>query len=164
MPSIQCAPRTHAKQVRAGATPPRHLRRCRRVRPRSPRLQVHRLTAPASYNAKVHQHLPKLRALLASLAEKSGLRPEVVVVRHPFGVTAPDEWDAGWTDWDALVAEGAAGKLGRRASDGELEWKRLDFNWPLWILFSSGTTGASASDCVLSLDPRVLSFPKPEPA
>ena len=111
----------------------------------------------------MHAHLPKLRALLASLAEKSGLRPDVVVARHPFGVTTPEELDTAWTDWDALVAEGAARKLGR-APDGEIEWARLDFNWPLWILFSSGTTGASASECVLSLDPRVLSLPKPEPA
>ena len=64
----------------------------------------------------------------------------VVVVRHPFKVTTPKEWDAGWTDWDALVAEGAEKQLGRTPG-GDIAWQRLDFNWPLWILFSSGTTG-----------------------
>ncbi|KAH9943407.1 acetoacyl-CoA synthetase [Epithele typhae] len=77
---------------------------------------------------------------LSMLWYKSGLRPEVVVIRHPFGVTKTDYWNADWTDWDTLVADGATKKLGRTA-DGEIEWKRLDFNWPLWILFSSGTTG-----------------------
>ena len=93
-----------------------------------------------SYNAKVHPHLPKLRALLAGLAEKSGQHPEVIIVRHPFGVTERSRWDAAWKDWDDVVAEGREKKLGR-TPDGEIEWKRLDFNWPLWILFSSGTTG-----------------------
>ncbi|PIL37183.1 hypothetical protein GSI_00875 [Ganoderma sinense ZZ0214-1] len=92
------------------------------------------------YNAKVHRHLPKLTALLANLAEKSSLRPEVVIVRHPFDVTRRDEWDPSWKDWNELIAEGRDKKLGRDA-DGEIQWTRLDFNWPLWILFSSGTTG-----------------------
>ncbi len=100
------------------------------------------LTEVSSYNAKVHPHLPKLRALLAGLAEKADLHPEVIVVRHPFGVTERSQWDAAWKDWDDVVAEGREKKLGR-TPDGEIEWKRLDFNWPLWILFSSGTTGAS---------------------
>ncbi len=98
------------------------------------------MTVPVSYNAKVHQHLPKLKALLANLAEKSSLRPEVVIVRHPFDVTRRDTWDPSWKDWKDLIAEGREKKLGRDA-DGEIQWKRLNFNWPLWILFSSGTTG-----------------------
>lgn len=98
------------------------------------------LNDPASYNAKVHRHLPKLTALLANLTEKSSLRPEVVIVRHPFDVTRRNEWDPSWKDWNELIAEGRDKKLGRDAG-GEIQWKRLDFNWPLWILFSSGTTG-----------------------
>ena len=101
----------------------------------------------ASYNAKVHPHLPKLRALLAGLSEKSGLHPEVIIVRHPFGVTERSQWDTTWKDWDELVAEGREKKLGR-TPDGEIQWKRLDFNWPLWILFSSGTTGAWRALCL----------------
>ncbi|KAI0375673.1 acetoacyl-CoA synthetase [Pilatotrama ljubarskyi] len=92
------------------------------------------------YNAKVHPHLPKLKALLNKLSDNAGLRPEVVIVRHPFGVSTRDQWESGWIDWEDLVAEGQEKKLGR-TPDGEIEWRRLDFNWPLWILFSSGTTG-----------------------
>lgn len=106
-----------------------------------------RLTGFNSYNAKVHAHLPKLKSLLAKLSDSAQLRPEVVVVRHPFDVSRKDDWDPSWIDWADLVAEGQAKKLGR-TPDGEIEWQRLDFNWPLWILFSSGTTGAS---CDLSL-------------
>lgn len=36
---------------------------------------------------------------------------------------------------------GGEKKLGR-TSEGEIEWARLPFDWPLWILFSSGTTGS----------------------
>ncbi|KAI0352924.1 acetoacyl-CoA synthetase [Trametes cingulata] len=92
------------------------------------------------YNAKVHPHLPKLKDLLAKLSDNAGLHPEVVIVRHPFGVSSRDQWESGWIDWADLVAEGQEKKLGR-TPDGEIEWRRLDFNWPLWILFSSGTTG-----------------------
>ncbi|KAI0677532.1 acetoacyl-CoA synthetase [Trametes maxima] len=94
------------------------------------------------YNAKVHAHLPKLQDLLAKLSERAQLRPEVVIVRHPFGVSSRADWDPSWIDWVDLVAEGIEKKLGR-TPDGEIEWRRLGFNWPLWILFSSGTTGAS---------------------
>ncbi|KAI0832453.1 acetoacyl-CoA synthetase [Trametes gibbosa] len=93
------------------------------------------------YNAKVHAHLPKLKSLLAKLSDNAQLHPEVVVVRHPFDVSRREDWDPSWIDWTDLVAEGQAKKLGR-TPDGEIEWQRLDFNWPLWILFSSGTTGA----------------------
>ncbi|KAL7282438.1 hypothetical protein ACG7TL_003909 [Trametes sanguinea] len=92
------------------------------------------------YNAKVHPHLPKLKDLLAKLSERAKLHPEVVVVRHPFNVSSRDEWDSTWKDWADLIAEGQEKKLGR-TPEGEIEWRRLDFNWPLWILFSSGTTG-----------------------
>ncbi|KAH9899837.1 acetoacyl-CoA synthetase [Cubamyces lactineus] len=92
------------------------------------------------YNAKVHPHLPKLKDLLGKLSDRAQLRPEVVIVRHPFNVTTRQQWDPSWIDWSDFVAEGQAKKLGR-TPDGEIEWQRLDFNWPLWILFSSGTTG-----------------------
>jgi len=42
--------------------------------------------------------------------------------------------------WGDFVAEGQHRKLGR-TDDGEIEWNRLPFDAPLWILFSSGTTG-----------------------
>lgn len=42
--------------------------------------------------------------------------------------------------WDDFVAEGKQHHFGRSIS-GEIEWQRLPFDAPLWILFSSGTTG-----------------------
>lgn len=45
-----------------------------------------------------------------------------------------------WTSWDEFVRLGGEKKLGRTA-DGEILWKRMEFDWPIWILFSSGTTG-----------------------
>ena len=44
------------------------------------------------------------------------------------------------------MQEGAQHKLGR-SEDGEIEWHRLSFDAPLWVLFSSGTTGRPK--CVL---------------
>ena len=101
-------------------------------------------TSANSYNAKVHPHLLKLKDLLGKLSDRAQLRPEVVIVRHPFNVTTRQQWDSSWIDWSDFVAEGQDKKLGR-TPDGEIEWQRLDFNWPLWILFSSGTTGSSSS-------------------
>lgn len=42
--------------------------------------------------------------------------------------------------WNDFLQIGKEKKLGRDDT-GEIQWKRLSFNWPLWILFSSGTTG-----------------------
>lgn len=42
--------------------------------------------------------------------------------------------------WESFVDAGKAAKLGRD-SNGEIEWRRQAFDWPIWILFSSGTTG-----------------------
>ncbi|PCH41206.1 acetoacetyl-CoA synthetase [Wolfiporia cocos MD-104 SS10] len=91
------------------------------------------------YNAKVHPHLPKLRALLAGLHERAQIKPKVIVARRQTTDASPD-WDENWHTWDDFVAQGISQKLGR-TPDGEIDWFRTDFNWPLWILFSSGTTG-----------------------
>lgn len=48
--------------------------------------------------------------------------------------------------WEDFVQEGAQHKLGR-SENGEIEWRRLPFDAPLWVLFSSGTTGRPK--CVL---------------
>ncbi|KAH9936950.1 acetoacyl-CoA synthetase [Amylocystis lapponica] len=92
------------------------------------------------YNAKVHPHLPKLKALLSGLASRTSCSPKVVVVSHKRRATYDEDWDDSWTSWDEFVKQGGEQKLGRTA-DGEIEWNRLGFDWPLWILFSSGTTG-----------------------
>ncbi|OJT03733.1 Acetoacetyl-CoA synthetase [Trametes pubescens] len=102
------------------------------------------------YNAKVHAHLPKLRTLLAKLSDRAQLRPEVVIIRHPFVASSRNDWDPSWIDWADLAAEGQAKKLGRTA-DGEIEWRRLDFNWPLgWMMWNFLVSGLSIG-CTLVL-------------
>ncbi|KAJ7047363.1 acetoacetyl-CoA synthetase [Mycena alexandri] len=90
------------------------------------------------YNAKVHDHLPKLAALLSGLGSKSA--PKVVIM-HPIPYLQDrSAWQEGWVSWDEFILQGEAEKLGRSPS-GEILWHRASFNWPLWILFSSGSTG-----------------------
>ncbi|KII95198.1 hypothetical protein PLICRDRAFT_34037 [Plicaturopsis crispa FD-325 SS-3] len=91
------------------------------------------------YNAKVHPHLPKLSTLLAGLSQRSPIKPAVVIITAAPGAERHG-WHDGWIRWEDFVAEGRERKLGR-TSDGEIEWRRQSFDWPLWILFSSGTTG-----------------------
>ena len=92
------------------------------------------------YNAKVHPHIPKLTALLDGLKSRAGISPKVVLINHPDAPTSTTGRDE-WTSFGEFVKLGREKKLGRTA-EGEIEWARLSFDWPLWILFSSGTTGA----------------------
>ncbi|SPO26199.1 probable Acetoacetyl-CoA synthetase [Ustilago trichophora] len=68
------------------------------------------------YNGKVHDHLAKLKG----------------VVR-------------GWRKEGRRTSRGTSGAPGMTSSPGSVEsqlhFEQLDFNHPLWILFSSGTTG-----------------------
>lgn len=89
------------------------------------------------YNAKVHQHLPKLRTLLSGLRDRCALEPKVVIIET--GKRDPSIPIGRWELWDNFIAEGKAIALGRK--NGEIQWARQSFDWPLWILFSSGTTG-----------------------
>ncbi|KAG6873321.1 hypothetical protein C0995_000474 [Termitomyces sp. Mi166 len=92
------------------------------------------------YNAKVHRHIPKLTALLSGLSKRN-LAPSKVIVIHALPQREDrGDWLAEWTPWDTFLAEGRSCKLGRTPS-GDIEWLRGSFNAPLWILFSSGTTG-----------------------
>lgn len=77
------------------------------------------------YNGKHYDRLDMVNALLAELPS----------VRHVVQVPGPlaREREVGWrdhTDWDAAVAKDAAPR-----------YERLPFSHPLWILYSSGTTG-----------------------
>lgn len=92
------------------------------------------------YNGKIHPHLPKLSTLLSELLAKSGQSPKVVVITSGYGPVSVDAWDPEWSTWDTFMKMGRKSKLGR-SPQGEIEWQRLPFDWPLWILFSSGTTG-----------------------
>lgn len=94
------------------------------------------------YNAKakVHDHLPKLAALLSGLETKSDSCPKIVIIHSIPYVEDRSAWREGWVSWDDFILGGEAEKLGR-APSGEILWHRASFNWPLWILFSSGSTG-----------------------
>jgi len=93
------------------------------------------------YNHKTHLHLPKLSALLSGLADKIPA-PKVVIITtlNNTGEQERRAWETEWISWEDFVAQGQQHKLGR-SDDGEIEWNRLPFDAPLWILFSSGTTG-----------------------
>lgn len=89
------------------------------------------------YNGKVHHHLPKLQSLLSGLSDRCSLDPVVVVIQS---VRDASGWDTKWVSWNTFISKGKSNSLGR-TSEGEIEWCRQGFDWPLWILFSSGTTG-----------------------
>ena len=89
----------------------------------------------------MHPHIPKLQELLRGLADHAGLTPKVVVSPSASHAGDRSAWDPTWIPFDEFVQSGKQSKLGRTAT-GEIEWARMGFDWPLWILFSSGTTGA----------------------
>jgi len=76
-------------------------------------------------------------SLLAGLRER-GREPRQVIVIN--AVESKQNWDPEWASWENFLASGKKAGLGRTDS-GEIAFKRLPFDWPLWILFSSGTTG-----------------------
>lgn len=51
-----------------------------------------------------------------------------------------EAWEKDWLSWEDFVRQGREHHLGR-SEDGEIVWHRTAFDAPLWILFSSGTTG-----------------------
>ena len=87
----------------------------------------------------MHAHLPKLSALLSGLSDKF-LTPKVIVIHSISQEVTQQSWEPDWVSWEDFVQQGAQHKLGR-SQDGEIEWHRLSFDAPLWVLFSSGTTG-----------------------
>ncbi|KAG5724342.1 Acetoacetyl-CoA synthetase [Termitomyces sp. T112] len=92
------------------------------------------------YNAKVHRHIPKVTVLLSGLSKRK-MTPSKLIVIHAIPQREErGDWLPGWTPWDTFLAEGRSCKLGRTPS-GDIDWVRGSFNAPLWILFSSGTTG-----------------------
>lgn len=74
------------------------------------------------FGGKTHDKTADVAALRAGLPT---VRAAVLVPR--IGVGAPDD---DWLDWAAVTADG-----------GDLEPVAVDFDHPLWVLYSSGTTG-----------------------
>ncbi|SOV05020.1 probable Acetoacetyl-CoA synthetase [Ustilago sp. UG-2017a] len=96
------------------------------------------------YNGKVHDHLNKLQSVvdrLESGREQGEQALEaVIVIPYVKSHSVPETSAAAtagnvWTNWESFLAEACAD------ADKEIEFEQLDFNHPLWILFSSGTTG-----------------------
>jgi acetoacetyl-CoA synthetase len=94
-----------------------------RLRQIEPRLLL--ATDSHGHNGKVHDRRAVVDELLREL-------PSIRTVIHVPGPAAA-EWPVGWRDrlaWAEAVAEPA-----------ELRFERLPFDHPLWIVYSSGTTG-----------------------
>jgi acetoacetyl-CoA synthetase len=80
------------------------------------------------YGGRVHDRHDAVAELVSSLP---GLRHVVVVGRPDAGGASPDGWPGpSRLPWDELVADSAA-----------LEFADVAFDHPLWVLWSSGTTG-----------------------
>ncbi|GAK63211.1 acetoacetyl-coa synthetase [Moesziomyces antarcticus] len=99
------------------------------------------------YNGKVHDHLQKLQSVVDGL--EADRKPEeqklesVIVVPYVRSHPVPEHsatsqngsQGTAWTSWESLLQEGEAN------AHKPIAFQQLDFNHPLWILFSSGTTG-----------------------
>ncbi|KAK7049509.1 hypothetical protein VNI00_005540 [Paramarasmius palmivorus] len=93
------------------------------------------------YNAKVHDHLGKVSKLLSALDRTTEKKPQVIVIHAiPYSQEDRAVWNNDWVGWSDFVNSGKNAGLGRN-QHGEIQWYQGSFNDPLWILFSSGTTG-----------------------
>jgi acetoacetyl-CoA synthetase len=86
----------------------------------------------------LHNHLPKVQELLEGLKAKN-LTPKAVIVL-PLDPSSPTQQPettaqgAKWMPWSSFLSLGTS-------SNEPFEFAQMPFNHPLWILFSSGTTG-----------------------
>lgn len=110
-------------------------------------------TRSNSYNGKIHNHLTKVEALLSGLEANGILPAKTIIMNAGLGdadMSPLDRFDC--ENWNNFIRLGKEKALGRTAT-GEIEWRRMPFDWPIWILFSSGTTGKLVvSRVILSLD------------
>jgi len=87
------------------------------------------------YNCKTHSMADKLKGVVAALRDPA---PEVFVV--PYISNAAPLVQSGWRAWDDLLALDDAATA-TPAGQESIEYYQASFNHPLWVLFSSGTTG-----------------------
>ncbi|KAG0313812.1 hypothetical protein BGZ99_008578 [Dissophora globulifera] len=89
------------------------------------------------YNGRAHDHVQKLRQVLEGLdVEKVILIPFV-----PSMACDPSSVDKGTTWADFLATSGEPASSSATQDQELIEFEPLPFNHPLYILFSSGTTG-----------------------
>lgn len=120
------------------------------------------------YNGKLHDHIEKLNSTIVGLladrpkpddaepaeGERQTKRPRLhaseFILEHvivvPYGGSHPEK-EQRKTGVEAMDQDGNLQRhlwsdfLASGEGDGVIEYEQLDFNHPLWILFSSGTTG-----------------------
>jgi acetoacetyl-CoA synthetase len=95
------------------------------------------------YNGRVHDHLSKLDEVVRGLKESISAGEQelegVVVIAFMDEIGAKsDPSKHSYTKYSDFLDEG---KAESDVQAEEIEFAQLDFNHPLWILFSSGTTG-----------------------
>lgn len=78
------------------------------------------------FNGRVHDQLQQLPAILAALPS---VAHHILVDTRP-GASVPDDLAVPSHRYSDIIAEAA-----------ELEFESLEFSHPLWVLYSSGTTG-----------------------
>lgn len=98
------------------------------------------------YNGKVLPQREKLVTVVEGLEKarkERGITTKFEVVVADYlgeGLKGGDEsLKEGWKTWDALLKAGADEKT--RSASSEIEFWQAGFDHPLWVLFSSGTTG-----------------------
>jgi acetoacetyl-CoA synthetase len=94
------------------------------------------------YNGRVHDHIGKVKEVVKGLrssrnAEQQELEGVVIIPYcSQIGGESKSEMESDWSKWSDFLAQG------KEKENGKIDFEQLDFNHPLWILFSSGTTGS----------------------
>lgn len=105
-----------------------------------------------TYNGKVLNQRQKLKGVVDGIRElrASPESEDLRVILFDFvgnGFSALEEGDIKYED---ILAEGK--KLEESSENKDIDFYQADFDWPLWILFSSGTTGKVRSSWADSFD------------
>ncbi|KAL8292250.1 hypothetical protein RQP46_001716 [Phenoliferia psychrophenolica] len=90
------------------------------------------------YNGKVLPQTPKLAAVVEGL-EKARATPLKVVLVDYLGEGDRKGVGKEWIEWEELMAAGEATRV--KEGREEIQFFQAEFDYPLWVLFSSGTTG-----------------------
>lgn len=111
------------------------------------------------YNGKVLSQRQKLASVvdgLEKVREEKGLgakKLEVVLCDYLGEGLGEKSVQEGWRTWEDLMEVGEKEKS-KAGSGGKIDFHQADFDHPLWVLFSSGTTGKVSPRLVMSRDLR----------
>lgn len=96
------------------------------------------------YGRKIHQVTPKAREIVAALAKLDCLKA-VAVIGHLDKDREPSrESLQGYATGPEIITWNSFIQLGNDAP-AEIPFRRAEFSYPIWIVFSSGTTGKPKS-------------------